>query len=145
VEFRGKVILLYFGYTHCPDVCPTSISLMAQALNELSTEEIKQVVGLFVSVDPARDDVHKLAEYAGYFHPNFIGVTGTPEAVAQAARRYGVQYRIIHTDDSAMDYFVDHSTAIYLIDQQGVLRFAFAHDTAPEVLLGAVRMLFEER
>jgi protein SCO1 len=141
---RGKVILLYFGYTQCPDICPTSLSLMAQALNELTPEELARVVGLFVSVDPKRDTTARLAEYVGYFHPNFIGLTGTPEAVAAAAKLYGAQYSFTDADDSAMGYIVNHSATIYLIDQAGVLRFAFPHGTSPETMLGAIRMLFDQ-
>lgn len=141
--FRGKVVLLYFGYTQCPDICPSSLSLMAQALNELTPAELKRVVGLFVSVDPKRDTTARLAEYVGYFHPNFIGLTGTPEQVAAAAKRYGAQYSFTDAEDSAMGYTVDHSATIYLIDPAGVLRFAFPHGTSPETLLGAIRMLFE--
>ncbi len=144
-DYRGKVILLYFGYTQCPDICPTSLSLMAQALNELSQQERSQIVGIFVSVDPKRDTLEHLAEYVGYFHSGFIGVTGTPEAVAQAARRYGVQYSYSNDSGSAMGYIVNHSAAVYLIDRQGELRFAFPHETPPETLLGAMRMLFEGR
>lgn len=144
LSFRGKVILLYFGYTQCPDICPTSLSLMAQSLNELTPGELEQVVGLFVSVDPKRDTVKRLAEYVGYFHPNFIGLTGTPEAVAAAAGLYGAQYSFSDTDDSAMGYIVNHSAAVYLIDQAGVLRFVFPHETSPETMLGAIRMLFEK-
>ncbi len=144
VELRGKVILLYFGYTQCPDVCPTSFSLMAQVLNELDPQELDRTIGIFVSVDPKRDSVERLAEYVGYFHPRFIGVTGTPDAVAEAARLYGAQYSYTDTSDSAMGYTVNHSTVIYLIDQEGELRFAFPHETPPETMLGAIRMLFEE-
>ncbi len=144
-DYRGKVMLLYFGYTQCPDVCPTSFSLMAQALNELSEQELSQIVGIFVSVDPKRDTVEHLADYVSYFHPSFIGVTGSPEAVAQAASLYGVQFSYTDDSNSAMGYIVNHSAAVYLIDQQGELRFAFPHETPPETMLGAIRMLFEER
>ena len=73
-QFRGKVVLLYFGYTKCPDVCPTSLAFLSQALNELSDDELKSVQGVFVSVDPRRDTVQVLDEYVSYFHPNLIGV-----------------------------------------------------------------------
>lgn len=142
--FRGKVLMLYFGYTQCPDVCPTSLSFMTQSLNELDTPELEKVAGLFVSVDPKRDSVTSLADYVGYFHPNFVGVTGSAEAIANAAELYGAQYSFTETNDSAMGYIVNHSATIYLIDQTGVLRFAFPHETPPETMLGAMRMLFEE-
>jgi protein SCO1 len=142
--FRGKLILLYFGYTQCPDVCPTSFSLMAQALNELDEQELARISGIFVSVDPKRDSVERLAEYVDYFHPSFIGVTGSPEEISAAAKGYGVKYSFTDASDSAMGYIVNHSAAVYLIDQQGVLRFAFPHETPPKTMLGAIRMLFEE-
>ena len=144
-DFRGRIILLYFGYTQCPDVCPTSFSLMAQALNELDEQELARVAGIFVSVDPKRDSVGKLAEYVDYFHPSFVGLTGTKEAIDAAAENYGVQYSFTDSSDSAMGYIVNHSAAVYLVDQQGELRFAFPHETSPETMLGAIRMLFEER
>lgn len=143
-QYRGKLILLYFGYTQCPDVCPTSFSLMAQALNELDERELEGVVGIFVSVDPKRDTVERLAEYVDYFHPSFIGVTGDENAISAAADLYGVQYSFTDASDSAMGYIVNHSAAVYLIDQQGALRFAFPHETPPETMLGAMRMLFEQ-
>jgi protein SCO1 len=141
--FRGKLILLYFGYTQCPDVCPTSFSLMAQTLNELNEEELSHIVGIFVSVDPKRDSVERLAEYVNYFHSSFIGVTGSPDEISAAAKGYGVQYSFTDASDSAMGYIVNHSAAVYLIDQEGVLRFAFPHETPPQTMLGAIRMLFD--
>jgi protein SCO1/2 len=138
------VLLLYFGYTQCPDVCPTSFSLMAQALYELSTKELEQVAGIFISVDPKRDTVERLAEYVGYFHPGFVGVTGSRESIDEATRLYGAQYSFTEESDSAMGYIVNHSAAVYLIDQQGKLRYAFPHATPAETMLGAIRLLFQE-
>jgi len=142
-QFRGKVVMLYFGYTQCPDICPTSLSAMTQALNELDEAELNKVVGVFVSVDPERDTPASLAGYVGYFHPSFIGVTGAPEAVDAAARLYGVQYTLTREEGSALEYTVDHSAIVYLIDPSGVLRFAFPHGTSAETLLGAIRLLLE--
>jgi protein SCO1 len=142
-DFRGKAIMLYFGYTACPDVCPTSFSIMAQALNELDAKELERVVGLFVTLDPKRDSADKMAEYVAYFHPGFIGLTGAQDEVADVADAYGVQYGYADAGDSALGYVVNHSAAIYLIDQQGELRFAFPHGTPPETLLGGIRMLLE--
>lgn len=144
-DLRGKVILLYFGYTKCPDVCPTSLSLITQAINELTGEELQEVVSLFVSVDPKRDTPQSLAEYVSYFHDNFIGVTGSPAEVAEAAKRYGAQYYEVELKDSALGYAVNHSSATYLIDVAGELRFVFPHETPPSVLLEAVRYLLAER
>lgn len=142
-DFRGRVLLLYFGYTQCPDVCPTSFSLMAQTLNELDPRELEQVAGLFVSVDPKRDTVEHLAEYVEYFHPSFVGATGSKEAVDRAAGLYGAQYSFTDESDSAMGYIVNHSSVVYLVDQKGVLRYLFPHATPPETMLGAIRKLIE--
>ncbi len=141
---RGKVILLYFGYTMCPDICPTSLSFMTQALNDLSEDELEDVVGIFVSVDPQRDNVKKLGDYVGYFHKNYIGVTGTEAEVAEVAKLYGAQYYAVELKDSAIGYSVNHSSATYMIDTKGQLKFIFPHETPPKVMLEALRYLMAE-
>lgn len=138
-EHRGKVVLLYFGYTKCPDICPTSLSFMTQALNELDDEELKKVLGVFVSVDPTRDTFELLDEYVAYFHPNLIGVTGSEKEVAGVAALYGAQYYEVELKGSAFGYSVNHSAVIYLIDPNGELRFIFPHATPPSVILEAIR------
>ena len=138
-ENRGKVVLLYFGYTKCPDICPTSLSFMTQALNELDDEELKRVLGVFVSVDPTRDTFELLDEYVAYFHPNLIGVTGSEKEVAETAALYGAQYYEVELEGSAFGYSVNHSAVIYLIAPDGELRFIFPHATPPSVILEAVR------
>lgn len=138
-DFRGKVVLLYFGYTKCPDVCPTSLSFLTQALNELTEAELKQVQSIFVSVDPKRDTPEILKEYAEYFHPNLIGVTGSEKEVAEVAGLYGAQYYEVNLEGSAFGYSVNHSAVTYLITDTGTLRFIFPHATAPKVILDAVR------
>lgn len=140
-DLRGKVIMLYFGYTKCPDVCPTSLAFMTQALNELSSEELKNVIGIFVSVDPKRDTLKTLDEYVGYFHENYIGLTGSAAEVAEVAKLYGAQYYEEELKDSAFGYSVNHSSATYLIDRQGKLRFVFPHETPPAILLEGIRHL----
>ncbi|OOZ36682.1 SCO family protein [Solemya velesiana gill symbiont] len=138
-DLRSKVVLLYFGYTKCPDVCPTSLAFTAQVLNELDDEELKKVRAVFVSVDPKRDTVETLDEYVGYFHPNFIGVTGSDEEVAVAAKLYGAKYNEVALKDSAFGYSVSHSAVTYLITPEGELRFIFPHATHPAIILEAVR------
>jgi len=140
-QLRGKVVLLYFGYTKCPDVCPTSLSILAQALNELSEEELKSVQSVFVSVDPERDDVQALDEYVSYFHPTLVGVTGSEQEVAEVAKRYGVQYQAVPLEGSGFGYAVDHSAVTYLITPGGELRFMFPHETPAFVILEAIRYL----
>ncbi|MCU7845087.1 MAG: SCO family protein [Candidatus Thiodiazotropha sp. (ex Monitilora ramsayi)] len=138
-QLRGKVVLLYFGYTKCPDVCPTSLAFLTQALNELDDEELKSVQGIFISVDPKRDTFTVLDEYVEYFHANLIGVTGSDKEIAEVAKRYGAQYYEVSLEDSAFGYAVNHSSATYLITPQGELRFLFPHQTPSSVILEAIR------
>ncbi len=142
-DFQGKVVLLYFGYTSCPDVCPTSLTLMRIALSQLSDEELTQVRGVFISVDPERDTLERLDEYSRHFHPNISGVTGTPEQVAEVAQHYGAIYQRAESD-SAMGYTVDHSSVTYLIDQQGQLINSLPHGTMPGIILQEIRKLLNK-
>jgi len=142
-QFRGKVVLLYFGYTSCPDICPTSLTLMSIALARLGEAELAQVQGLFVSVDPPRDTPERLAQYSSHFHPNIIGITGSADQVAEVAQRYGAIYRQAE-GETALGYTVDHSSATYLIDPQGRLSAILPHGTAPQEILQQVRQLLQK-
>lgn len=139
-DFRGKVTLLYFGYTYCPDVCPTSLSLMAQALSELDPAAQQKVRALFVSVDPERDTVERLKEYAPFFHPLISGITGTPEQIAAVARQYGASY-MKHKPDANGHYVVDHSSVTYVIAPDGKLVASLPHASPPEAIVAEVRKL----
>lgn len=138
-DFRGDVVLMYFGYTWCPDICPTNLVLIAAALKALTPEELARVQVLFVSVDPERDSVERLAEYSGYFHPKILGLTGTPEQIAAVAKLYGAAYRRTDMPDSAMGYVVDHSAYSYLIDPQGRLVRNLDHATPAAQIVTAIR------
>lgn len=140
-DFKGKVSVLYIGYTHCPDVCPTSLAVMSQALIELSPEELEQVQPLFVSVDPERDTPQRLAEYSQFFHPKIIGMTGTKTNLDTMVKRYGAFYRKVEMEDSAMGYAVDHSSRIYLINKKGQLSKTLAHVTMPDEVAAEIRNL----
>ncbi len=137
---RGKVVLLYFGYTSCPDICPTSLTLMRIALSQLNEAELSQVQGIFVSVDPQRDTPERLAQYSSHFHPNISGVTGSNAEVAEVARQYGAIYQVVE-GDSAMGYTVDHSSLTYVINQQGQLVTTLPHGSAPKLILQEIRRL----
>lgn len=142
-DFRGKVVLLYFGYTSCPDVCPTSLALMRIALSQLSDEELAQVQGIFISVDPERDTPKRLTEYSTHFHPNISGITGTPEQVAEVAQRYGAIYQRTE-GDTALGYTVDHSSITYVINQQGKLISTLPHGTMPTIILQEIHRLLNK-
>lgn len=135
-DFRGKLVLLYFGYASCPDVCPTSLALLSSALKALSPEETAQIQPIFISVDPARDHGTKLMDYARYFYPSFIGTTGTEQEIQHAAMQYGAFYSKV-SSHSALGYTVDHSSNSYLIGKDGQLLTTFQHDvTKTEVVAG---------
>ena len=111
---RGKVVLIYFGYTFCPDICPTNLMLIAQAINALNKDELARVQGVFISVDPARDTLDRLATYTKYFHPSILGVTGKPDHIASIAKQYGAVYRKVE-GESQGGYLIDHSSNTYVI------------------------------
>lgn len=137
-DFRGKVTLLYFGYTMCPDVCPTNLSMLSNALMQLDDNELSQVQGIFISVDPQRDTMERLSEYTHYFHPSLIGLSSTPEIIKELADRYGVAFQKV-VQDSATNYVVDHSSETYVVDQQGVLVERLSHAAPPAEILAAIK------
>lgn len=143
-DFRGRPVLLYFGYTWCPDICPAGLAFISMALDQLTAQQRAGVQVLFVSLDPQRDSPQRLKEYVGYFHSNMIGVTGGAQQVAEVAARYGVAYRIVD-QQSAAGYAVDHSADMYLVDRTGRLRHTLPHGTAPAQIAAALRELLEEQ
>lgn len=139
-DYRGKIAVLYFGYTHCPDVCPTTLSNLSLALTALG-DDAKKVRVLFVSVDPQRDTLPVLKEYVNAFAPEVDGLRGTANQVADLARRYRVAYSV--TPASATHgYDVTHSNSIYFFDGEGRARFVTMQGGDPAVLEKAIRYLF---
>lgn len=124
-DFRGKVVLLEFGFTTCPNICPTSLADLAMINRNLRPEEREKVQVLFVTVDPQRDTPAKLAEYMPFFDERFLGLTGTPEEIETAAKDYGAYYRRLPLPGRPDDYTMDHSTYTYLIDREGRLRVMY--------------------
>lgn len=117
-DFRGRYMLIFFGFTHCPDICPAELQVIAQALEQLG-DKAKTVVPIFITLDPERDTPGAMANYVKSFGPNFVGLTGSPEAIAAAAKAYRVAYSKVENKDSAGDYSVDHSALVYLMDPEG--------------------------
>jgi protein SCO1/2 len=138
-DLRGKLVLLYFGYTACPDICPTNLAILALALRQLSSAELERVQVLFVSVDAERDTPERLADYGRYFHPSIMGLTGAPAGLAAVAKQYGAAYRRSDAADSAMGYSIDHSAYSYLIDQSGRLVEVLDHATPAEEIISLLR------
>lgn len=133
-DFEGRHMLIYFGYTFCPDVCPTSLAAMSHGLEQLQAEAPElgeKVVPLFITVDPERDDVAALASYAEHFHPDLVALTGSAEQIAATAKAYRVYYRKAE-DESASDYLVDHSSFIYLMGPDGFYVSHFSHNAQPQ-------------
>ncbi len=120
-DFRGKWVVLFFGYTHCPDVCPTTLSDTAEALRQMTPEQAKKVQVIWVSVDPERDTPDMLRDYVTYFNPDFLSMTGTDAEIAKAARDFRVVYAR-HTTPGVGGYQMDHTAGSYVIDPQGKLR-----------------------
>jgi protein SCO1 len=123
-DFRGKAVVLSFGFTHCPDVCPTTLADLSQAIDSLGAQGEKVQV-LFVTVDPERDTREVLAKYVTAFDPRFLGLYGDAAATQRAAKEFKVYYEKRKTGDS---YSVDHSGQSYVIDPQGRLRLFVRHD-----------------
>lgn len=138
-DYRGKLVLVYFGYTYCPDICPTSLAATGEGLKLLNPEEQARVAMIFVSVDPKRDTVARLKEYAEFFHPAIVGATGTAEVIAELAGRYGVFYAEQKVETAGDGYVVDHSADTYIVDPAGRLVGKIAHATPPDQVVVAIR------
>ncbi|PMR71959.1 SCO family protein [Billgrantia endophytica] len=133
-----QLAVLFFGYTYCPDVCPMSMSVMRQVMQGLDDELRQRVVPVMISVDPERDTVERLEEYVGYFGDDFIGITGSEAQLEELAERYGIVWRRVETPDSAMEYTVDHSSSLYLVDRDGKIRQRVLYSPTPHLLRSAL-------
>jgi protein SCO1/2 len=142
-EARGKVVALFFGYTSCPDICPTTLAELNQALGELE-ERADQVQVLFITVDPDRDTPARIQEYVNHFNPGFIGLSGSEAELAGVWNDYGV-FRQVVKGTSAAGYLVDHTARVTLIDQQGNLRVSFGFDTPVEDVVHDLDLLLKEQ
>jgi len=137
--YRGKWMLVYFGYTHCPDACPTALNDMALALDGLGAKR-QSVQPLFVTVDPDRDTVAVMKDYTSAFAPDIIGLTGTQQQIDRAAKQYRV-YAKKHPSDNAGNYDMDHSSIIYVMDPKGRFVANFTHETSPDQMTAKLKEL----
>lgn len=142
-DFRGKVVLVYFGYTMCSDICPTNLSMMSNAFAQMDKQELAKVQGIFISVDPKRDTMERLSEYTRYFHESIMGISGQADVIREIADRYGAAYQIVIQEDSATNYVVDHSSETYVIDPEGKLIVRLAHAAPPQEILDAIRKVIK--
>lgn len=137
-DFRGRYVLVFFGFTHCPDICPAELQVMATALDELGSKAGK-VVPVFVTLDPERDTPEAVGAYVANFGPNFVGLTGSPEAIAKAAKAYRVTYQKFQEEGADGDYSVDHSALLYLMGPDGKFVTHFPYGTSPGKLAETLR------
>ena len=138
-DFRGKVVLIYFGYTFCPDACPTSLAYLGMAMKRLTDDERQQIQPLFISVDPERDTPERLAEYVKHFGGGMLGLTGTVEEVTAVAAQYGVYFKTQKAGDDDEFYLVDHTSRTYVMDREGDLIVPLQHGTTAETVAQALR------
>jgi protein SCO1/2 len=138
-DFRGKIVPIYFGFTHCPDVCITSLSSIAAGLETMTEEERSQIQPLFISIDPERDDPARVGEYARFFYPGMIGLTGSLEDVTKVAKSHFVIFEKVPLEDSDMGYTMDHSSIFYVVGRDGVIRSLIQHGETPEQIATVLR------
>ncbi|PIW30527.1 MAG: SCO family protein [Rhodospirillales bacterium CG15_BIG_FIL_POST_REV_8_21_14_020_66_15] len=138
-DFRGRYMLIFFGYTFCPDVCPTSLTEISAAMDKLGDRAAK-VVPILVTIDPARDTATALKDYVAHFHPSVVGLTGTPEQIKQAAKAYRVYYAKVPDKGGDKDaYLMDHSSVIYLMGPDGGFLAHFSHQTDAETMAAKIK------
>jgi len=133
-EYHGRFLLIYFGYTYCPDICPTGLQTMSQALDSLGAKA-ENVQPLFISIDPGRDRPEVLKDYVSHFHPDLIGLTGSEAQIRAVAKAYRVHRRkVVLSQDDPEDYLVDHSSITHLIGPDGKFLTLFPHGTDATVM-----------
>lgn len=136
-DFRGKLMLMFFGFTNCPDVCPSELQVMTAALDQLGAKAA-DVVPVFVTVDPERDTVEQMAQYVANFSPRLVGLTGTPAQIAAAAKAWRVYYAKVNDESSTAGYTMDHSAIVYLMGRNGEYLAHFAYGTDAEAMAAGI-------
>lgn len=142
-NFRGRYMLIFFGYTYCPDVCPTELANIAAALDHLG-KQADRIQPLFITVDPERDTAKLLGDYVTHFHPRMQGLTGSPAQIKQAAKAYRVYFAKSNPAQSE-DYLMDHSTFVYLMAPDGRYLALFRGATDPKEMAATIARLIAER
>lgn len=146
-DFLGDYMLIYFGYTYCPDICPASLAIMTQAIDQLEEsdkDKAGRITPVFITVDPERDKVENIKQYAEHFHPDMVAMTGTPEQIASAAKAYRVYYAKAE-DDSSSDYLMDHSSIFYLMGPDGKYVKHFTHNDDSNTIATALAELVQPK
>ncbi len=138
-DFEDEIVLLYFGYTFCPDICPTTLSELKKVQQELD-EKGEKIQVVMVTVDPDRDTPQKLAEYVTHFHPDFVGLSGNKAEINAAGEGYGLYYEQ-HEGSAATGYLVDHTARVFVVDSQGNYQLSFSYGTPVEDIVHDLRLL----
>jgi protein SCO1/2 len=141
-DFRGKAVVVFFGFTHCPDVCPTALTTVAEAMRQLGPDAAR-VQGIFITIDPERDTPELIGRYASAFHPSFIGLSGDADATARVAKEFKVLYQKSPGATPA-SYTMDHSAGLFVFDPQGRLRLFASHGRGADALAHDLRALLRE-
>ncbi len=130
-QYRGKVVVMYFGFLNCAEVCPSSVGVMSAAMQQVDQQYYNDIQGFFVSVDPKRDDLESLHQFAQHFDPRILGLTGTEEEIDELTKNYGVYYDMVDLESSELSYTVDHVSRFYILDETGDLIDSMSHSTTP--------------
>ena len=136
--YRGKVMVIFFGFTQCPDVCPTTMAELAQVREKLKPEQRDQVQFIMISVDPQRDTPAVMKQYVSAFDPSFVGLTGSDEQIAKVAASFKAYYKKV---DSGQSYTMEHSSGLYVLDGKGESRLLIKPNTAPEAIAADIQKL----
>lgn len=142
--YRGRWLLVFFGFTHCPDVCPTGLATIAQVMDELGPEG-EAVQPLFISIDPERDTPETMAEFVSAFHPRIVGLTGATEAIAAAAKNFRVYYARVDDASSPNGYTMEHTASVYLINPEGRFVNPYSYITASQNIADDLRRKRQEK
>ncbi len=142
-DLRGSVVLLFFGYTSCPSVCPISLATISNVFSQMSPDELKKSKALFISLDPEKDNLEILRQYTNYFHPNIVGLTDDIKTLTKVAKQYGVKYKKTLVPDSALGYVISHSDDIFVVGPDGKPQKTFPHDTNTVPLIAQIKRLLE--
>ena len=144
-DLRGKVVLLFFGYTSCPDICPLSLARIGACLSSLEEEQAQRVSALFITLDPGRDTVERMRQYAGFFHSGIIGLSGDVEEIDDVTARYGITWERKAAPESALGYSISHPDTILLVDTEGALAGEVRGEDGSEALRRKVLELLARR
>ena len=143
-DLRGSVVLIFFGYTSCPSVCPISLATISYAFNKMDQNYLNRTKALFISLDPERDTLETLKKYTGYFHQNIVGLTDDIEVLTRVAKQYGMNYEKTLVPESELGYVISHSSDIIVLNLKGEHSGSFPHDTDSKALLNHIRNILDK-